>query len=212
LVFSALVHDVDHAGVSNYQLIQEKATIAQLYKNKSVAEQNSVDLAWDLLMDPTYADLQTAIYGKEDELKRFRQLLVNIVLATDIFDADMKAIRERRWGKAFHYQEEEEEEKNSENDPQKSFLQRYYNSPLSASDGANLKATIVMEHLIQASDVAHTMQHWEIYLKWNERLFTEMYAAFENGRGGRDPSLGWYEGEIMFFDKYILPVRHFLYL
>jgi ribosomal protein S4 len=92
LVFSALVHDVDHIGVSNYQLIQEKATIAQLYKNKSVAQQNSVDL----LMDPTNAYLQMAIYGKEDQLKHFRQLLVNIVLATDIFDADMKAIRERR--------------------------------------------------------------------------------------------------------------------
>ena len=56
LVFCALVHDVDHAGVSNYQLIQEKATIAQIYQNKSVAEQNSVDLAWDLLMDPSYQE------------------------------------------------------------------------------------------------------------------------------------------------------------
>jgi hypothetical protein len=30
---------------------------------------------------------------------------------------------------------------------------------LKGIDGINLRATIVMEHLIQASDVAHTMQH-----------------------------------------------------
>jgi hypothetical protein len=205
LVFCALVHDVDHAGVSNFQLIQEEATIAQLYKNKSVAEQNSVDLAWDLLMDPNYKDLQKAVYVNADELKRFRQLMVNIVLATDIFDKEMKAIRERRWGRAFQYGEEEEEEKSPGNQPIKA-LQRDYDTPLSHIEGANLKATIVVEHLIQAADVAHTMQHWEIYLKWNERLFNEMYSAWENERAGKDPSIGWYEGEIMFFDKYVIPL------
>ena len=48
-VFSALIHDVDHPGVPNTQLIKENAKVAGFYRNKSVAEQNSVDLAWDLL-------------------------------------------------------------------------------------------------------------------------------------------------------------------
>jgi hypothetical protein len=43
------------------------------------------------------------------------------------------------------------------------------------------KATIVIEHyLIQALDVSHTtMQHWYVYTKWNERLFQEIYKAYE---------------------------------
>lgn len=41
-VFSALIHDVDHSGVPNAQLIKENDHLAQYYKNKSVAEQNSV--------------------------------------------------------------------------------------------------------------------------------------------------------------------------
>lgn len=45
VVFCALIHDVDHTGVSNGQLIKEEAHIASLYKNQSVAEQNSIDLA-----------------------------------------------------------------------------------------------------------------------------------------------------------------------
>ena len=43
---------VDHTGVPNAQLIKENADIAEYYKNRSVAEQNSLDLSWRLLMDP----------------------------------------------------------------------------------------------------------------------------------------------------------------
>jgi hypothetical protein len=69
----------------------------------------------------------------------------------------------------------------------------------------NRKATIVIEHLIQASDVAHTMQHWHIYQKWNERLFAEMTpVAFQSGRMGNNPADGWYQGELGFFDNYVI--------
>ena len=51
------------------------------------------------------------------------------------------------------------------------------------------------------------MQHWHVYRKWNERFFRECYAAYKAGRGGdKDPSEGWYKGEIGFFDFYIIPL------
>jgi hypothetical protein len=81
---------VDHSGVPNAQLVKEMSPIAQFYNNQSAAEQNSVDLAWALLMDPDYADLRRTIYWTESELKRFRQLVVNSVMATDIVDKDLK--------------------------------------------------------------------------------------------------------------------------
>ena len=84
IVLSALIHDVDHSGVPNAQLIKENSSIAQLYRGKSVAEQNSIDLAWKLLMQDKYVDLRRSIYCNEHELDRFRKLVVNIVLATDI--------------------------------------------------------------------------------------------------------------------------------
>jgi 3'5'-cyclic nucleotide phosphodiesterase len=184
VVFSALIHDVDHNGVPNAQLVKENATIAGLYRNKSVAEQNSVDLSWGLLMDPNYSDLRAAIYSTEEELRRFRQLVVNTVLATDIVDKELKELRNRRWAKAF------------------------YETPVAGEneDGVNRKATIVIEHLIQASDVAHTMQHWHVYRKWNERYFAECYHAFKAGRSDVDPAENWYKGEIGFFDFYIIPL------
>ena len=31
--------------------------------------------------------------------------------------------------------------------------------------------------MMQASDIAHTMQHWHVYQKWNKRIFEEMYSV-----------------------------------
>jgi len=183
-VFAALIHDVDHTGVPNAQLVKEQVHIAEVYKNKSVAEQNSVDVAWELLMDPGYQELCDAIFPSKLEKMRFRQLVVNSVMATDIVDKELKNRRNARWEKAF----------------QEGTLTE------SAKDTTDRKATIVIEHLIQASDVAHTMQHWHIYRKWNERLFHEMYKAYKTGRADTDPAEFWYQGEIGFFDFYIIPL------
>jgi hypothetical protein len=186
-IFCALIHDVDHQGVSNFQLSTELPEMARKYKNRSLAEQNSVDIAWDLLLQPDFRNLQQCIFATEVELKRFRQLIVNLVMATDIFDKEMKKLRDLRWDRAFH---KELDEKNMAKE----------------EETFNLKSTIVIEHIIQASDVAHTMQHWHVYSKWNERLFQEMYLAYENGRGAKDPSEGWYKGELWFFDNYVIPL------
>jgi hypothetical protein len=73
-------------------------------------------------------------------MRRFRQLVVNTVMATDIMDKDLKA--PRRLGGA-----------RPSGSP---------NTSEPACDTVNRKATIVIEHLIQASDIAHTMQHWHV--------------------------------------------------
>eukprot|EP00980_Cylindrotheca_fusiformis_P004909 scaffold1043_cov117-Cylindrotheca_fusiformis.AAC.4 len=189
VVYSAIIHDVDHPGVPNAQLVKEKTRNAQIYK-KSVAEQNSVELAWDMLMADEYSALRACIYQTESDLQRFRQLVVNTVLATDIVDKELQALRKNRWEAAF----------SSSSSPSTSF-----GSP-GQEENDNRKATIVIEHLIQASDVSHTMQHWHIYKDWNERFFIECYRAFKEGRADSDPSENWYKGEIGFFDFYVIPL------
>ena len=99
--FSALIHDVDHLGVPNTQLVEEKTETAQYYNNRSVAEQNSLDLAWNLLMEQQFDQLRAAIYSNQEERRRFRALVVNAVMATDIADKDLKSLRNARWNKAF---------------------------------------------------------------------------------------------------------------
>ena len=80
--------------------------------------------------------------------------MVNSIIATDISDKTLSAQRKERWNKAFHESSE-------------SFLDETNKTEEElAQEAINRKATIVIEHLIQASDVAHTMQHWHIYIKW----------------------------------------------
>lgn len=86
VVFSALVHDVEHTGLTNSELIETKAEVAATYKNKSVAEQYSIDRAWSLLMEDRFKIFRRCIYSNLQELERFRKLIVNAVIATDIAD------------------------------------------------------------------------------------------------------------------------------
>jgi len=189
VAFSALIHDVDHPGVPNTSLVNENTETARLYKYKSVAEQNSVDVAWDILGRSCYSDLRSCMYATEDEFRRFRQLVVNAVMATDVVDKELGLARKKRWEKAF-----------SEPTPMES------GSTDDSATHANRKATIVIEHLMQASDVSHTMQHWHVYLRWNERFFRECYKSYQDGRVKEDPAGGWYEGELGFFDYYVIPL------
>lgn len=213
VVFAALIHDLDHPGVPNAQLVKEETRLARVYKNRSISEQNSLDMAWDLLMDPSYQTLVRTICGNQDELKRFRQLLVQTVMATDIADAELRAARNARWDMAFA-DEKKDGEEGSEHDlcmdgSGRSIVGLTSNRNKSreeSEDDKNRKATIVLEHLLQASDIAHTMQHWEVFRKWNEKLYREMYLAYLHGRAEKDPAEFWFKGEIGFFKFYIIPL------
>lgn len=182
--FSALIHDLDHRGVSNTQMKVEEPTMAGRYRDKSIAEQNSLDLAWDILMRDKYIGLRRFIFGTESEMLRFRQIIVNLVLATDIFDKQLNDLRKARWTGAFSGDD----------------------AGFGTEKVCDVRATIVLEHIIQASDVSHTMQHWHVYTKWNKKLLTEMYTAYKAGRMAKDPFSFWYRGEIGFFDNYVIPL------
>jgi 3'5'-cyclic nucleotide phosphodiesterase len=182
IIFAALIHDVDHPGVSNAQLVTEQHALASSYAGKSVAEQNSIDVAWKLLMQPEYEDLQICIFATPSDYARFRQIVVNIVMATDLFDQDLKSMREGCWNKTFSSRSE------------------------NVNCDSRHRSTIILQLIIQASDVSHTMQHFTVYKKWNMCLLNEMYDAYASGRTTKDPLEGWYEGELWFFDNYIIPL------
>ena len=71
-------------------------------------------------------NLRNAIYGTDDEMKRFRQLVVNSVMATDIVDKQLKSGAQRSLEKGLYNGKE------------------YCND----RDTFNRKATIVIEHLM----------------------------------------------------------------
>ena len=187
--FCALIHDVDHPGIPNAAYSQERPDLAQVYDKTSIAEQNSIDMSWALFMRDEFKDLRRCVCATDKELFQFRQLVVQMVMATDVMDKEIGKLRKERWNKAFNVDDISRSKHNEGNEIIR-----------------DRKATIVLEHLIQASDVSHTMQHWHVYCKWNEKLFLEMYHAYKLGRLENDPSSNWYKSEIGFFDFYVIPL------
>ena len=140
-------------GVSNNQLVKEKDRVAVMYHGKSPAENHSINLAWTTLMLPQYKDLVKCLCPTVSEKERLKQLVINAVLATDVFDQDLKESRNSRWEQVFGGSTYKSNTADNLTDDE-------------PDDIDSLKVKIVLEHLIQASDVAHTMQHWHVYIKW----------------------------------------------
>ena len=194
VVFAALVHDVEHTGVPNTRLAVENPELAKRYNNKSLAEQYSAHVAWDLLMEPEFVNLRQCMFSSACSRERFHKLLINVLIATDIADRDRIGREKLRWKNAFEGIENWADEWKGKNDEEL--------AKIDVSD----KATCVLEQIVLASDIAHTMQHWLTFVKWNERLYRELWAAYRAGRAENDPTIGWYEGQIGFYDGYIIPL------
>jgi len=69
-----------------------------------------------------------------------------------------------------------------------------------------LQQHAVLETMMNVADVAHTMQSFHIFVKWNRRLYKEFYAGHLSRRLSFDPSENWYENQIGFFSHYIIPL------
>jgi hypothetical protein len=192
LVFAAMIHDIDHSGYPNAKLVKENSDVSKKYGKKSPAEQHSLDVAWDIFQRPAYQHLRRFIYSTESEMQRFRQLVVTLVMATDIVDRDIMRERNKRWEKVFTKK-----------------AKKTTFAGVSMDVGTiNQRATLVLETMIQASNIAHCTQHWNVYIKWNKKLFQEMCDVYKTGRksGQKDPADFWYQGELAFFDDVVIPL------
>ena len=150
VMFATLVHDLDHPGVPNRQLIREGSPMAQKFESRSLSQQNAIHRAWDLLAQDNFRELRDTICPTKRDLKRFREIFVTAVMATDLADVESNRRRALRWQKAFSPEAVEARTKKSQSS------MTFY-----SKDELDKLATIVIEVLMQASVVAHAMQHWQ---------------------------------------------------
>jgi hypothetical protein len=79
---AAAMHDFDHPGRTNAFLVATKNPLAILYNDKSVLENHHAAASWHLLT--TMPENNFLMQLEEAELKRFRFLLIECILATDL--------------------------------------------------------------------------------------------------------------------------------
>ncbi len=100
-LYSALVHDVDHTGVNNRQLVLESDELAIMYNDQSCAEQRSLAIAFSQLMKKEYASLKKVLFETDEEYMRFRKTVIDLVLCTDIASPERVQIVKSKWKEAF---------------------------------------------------------------------------------------------------------------
>ena len=104
LLFAALIHDVEHQGVPNQQLILENDPLALQYNDQSVAEQRSLAIGFIELRKSQYNEMRDAMFLSTfsgDGYRRFRDAVTYLVLATDISSRERSEIVKRKWQNAF---------------------------------------------------------------------------------------------------------------
>jgi hypothetical protein len=90
IIFSALIHDADHRGVvSNTQLIKEDEDLAAV-RGQECGRTKFLGHCMGYSNDGgILPSASIYIFGTQAEFMRSRQLIVNVVLATDIFDKEL---------------------------------------------------------------------------------------------------------------------------
>lgn len=101
LVFSALIHDVEHRGIPNRQLALEDDSMAILYNDQSIAEMRSLFVGFSELLKPDYVSLRKIVFPVKEDYLRFRAATVNLVLTTDLASPDRAQIGKSKWKEAF---------------------------------------------------------------------------------------------------------------
>lgn len=96
LIFSSLIHDIRHPGISNQQFSIQYPELSADYNNISPIEKNSLILSFSNLQEPEMKPLREILFGEElssnyiSDYQRFYQIVSKLVLNTDIFNPDKK--------------------------------------------------------------------------------------------------------------------------
>eukprot|EP00956_Cyclotella_meneghiniana_P041111 scaffold215099_cov69-Cyclotella_meneghiniana.AAC.2 len=100
-VFAAIIHDVDHQGVPNATLVQENDPIALQYDGKSVAEKNSIKVAFRMLNEAEFGEFCSVVFGSPDDRLHMHHMVTNLVISTDIASPERMQSTKMRWEEAF---------------------------------------------------------------------------------------------------------------
>ena len=80
LLFTALIHDIEHPGHNNQWEIYIQSALAKKYQNEAVLEKHSLDVTRDILSNPKYIFLENV---EEETVADWMNTIEELVLATD---------------------------------------------------------------------------------------------------------------------------------
>lgn len=192
-LIAATIHDFEHLGLSNDFLMRTLHDRALLYNDRSVNEHHHLSAAFLLMRTPDCNFLEAL---SETDYKRFRALVVDLVLGTDMA---VHGELMTQLSAAF--------------------------DPVKQAEGdtgvviASQDVDLVLQMVLKCADLGHLASAWDLHVQWVLRLQEESFA-----QGDREKALGLhptsflcdrskpgaYETQVSFFDLFVLPLYKML--
>lgn len=160
LMFSAIMHDYRHPGVSNNFLIASKAVIAIRYNDDSVLENFHAASTFMLLAKPEFSIFHEL---DPDSRRRMRKVIIHCILSTDL----------AKGGTIL------------ENFKTNVVLPVESGEMVVGVDMEQDARMAVMAMTIKCADVGHPIRPFSIHLQWSKMITAEFYAQgdLERQRG-----------------------------
>jgi len=154
---AAAVHDMDHPAVNNSFLVNTQAKLAFRYNDHAVLENHHVASAFALTMQE---DMDLFTHLSQDDYKRIREVIIEMVLSTDI---------------ALHF--------SLLNKFRAKFL-------LSDMKEVGLEDRVLgLSHLLHTSDISNPSRPWSLCRRWTHRVMQEFWTQGDQERArGMDVS------------------------
>jgi len=111
LIFSAMIHDVHHRGISNRQLMLEDDPLTILFNDTSILEQQSLTIAFTEFLQPDFQKVRNLLFPTRDLYNTFRKRVIDLVLATDIANPERMQLTKDKWKTSFGDIEQQDEER-----------------------------------------------------------------------------------------------------
>lgn len=225
MILSSLIHDVEHTGCSNKILGSGNHKIAKRFTGPS-AERNSIQVAIELLFKPKFKNFRKVLFPDLSAKFEFGRCVFWAILCTDIATPERLLNGKERYNIVHTVRESIENAEAELSEPQSyepglcpllPYLKEVVDY-LKISDDeckahpeelcinqSGLENCVAVEHMMQISDVAHLTQGWEVFLKYNFRLYKELMACHARGLMP-DPSSDWSIGQIGFMTNYVIPL------
>uniref|UniRef100_A0A3B3Y5U5 Phosphodiesterase n=1 Tax=Poecilia mexicana TaxID=48701 RepID=A0A3B3Y5U5_9TELE len=147
LYVAAAMHDYDHPGRTNAFLVATSAPQAVLYNDRSVLENHHAASAWNLFM--SHPDYNFLVNLDHVEFKRFRFLVIEAILATDL-------------KKHFDFLAE--------------FNAKVGDDPSTGIDWSNENdRLLVCQMCIKLADINGPLKCKDLHLQWTEGIVNEFY-------------------------------------
>lgn len=162
LLFSCIIHDVDHLGVWNSVLVGQGHEYAVAFNDQSPLEMRSLQVGFDILRRHNF----TAGFPELSDIKerqRFRKLVVDLVLCTDIGDKDRSRLTTLKIQDAF-------------DDAEPGVIEQKLNT-------AEGRVAALML-LLKASDICAAMQCHATGIAWARMFFMENPVRDSSGLAG----------------------------